>query len=233
MLFTAPASATMPFASPVLGYSAQNDWQGLGLWAVNASPYLYGEARGFINRPSKLRSENRDITRDDMAMNYFAWYMLLAGGTPLFIDAFSHDYLNRASYFKDKYDLMGNSYTAAWLSLISNGGGHFYRGSRSWGYFYFHLNNILLYMTLREYVQPEEYNSTTGAYEKQSRNSKSAAIWGSVLAISKTVEIIHAVYSNDRIENGQEITGGFSTEPVFSFDYSGKPVYGLNFTFRY
>jgi len=233
VLFTVPASATMPIASPFLGYASQDDWAGLGLWTVNAAPYLYAEARGFINKPADMRSQNKSISRDDLAMNYFAWYMLLAGGTPLFIDAFSHDYLDRASYYTNKYDLMGNPYTAAYLSLISNGGGHFYRGHRSWGYFYFHLNNVLLYMTLRQYAEPETYDSSTDQYIKKSRDRKKLLLWGSALAISKTVEVIHAVLSKDSIECGEEITDTFNAAPILSVDTDGKPVYGLSFTYRY
>lgn len=80
------ASASMPYSSPILGYYMNEDWNGLGLWMLNAPPYLYMEARGFINSPENLKRKNKDITRDDRAMNYFAWYMLLAGGMPLFVD---------------------------------------------------------------------------------------------------------------------------------------------------
>ena len=52
------ASASMPVSSPFLGYYMNNDWGGLGLWMMNAPPYLYMEARGLINSPSKLKSRN-------------------------------------------------------------------------------------------------------------------------------------------------------------------------------
>ncbi len=225
---TVPASATMPIAAPIFGYMENDDWAGLGLWAVHTSPYLYAEARGQINSPSRLKDKHSDITRDDRAMNYFSWYMILAGGTPLFVDAFAHESLMNASYFRGKQELMGNPYTAAYLSLISNGGGHFYRGNRFWGYFYFHLNNSLLYMTLREYSKPEYYDASTDSYRKGKRNSRNAAIFGSFLFISKTVEIIHAVTSNDEISNGTAERRELSAAPFFSFDNNADPVYGLS-----
>ena len=140
-LLTPFASASMPVASPFLGHYMNNDWSGLGLWMLNAPPYLYMEARGFINSPSRLRGRHEDISRDDKALNYFAWYMAAAGGLPLFIDACAHSYLRQGAYFTGDTGLLGNNATAAYLSLVSNGGGMFYRGNRYWGYFYFHLNN--------------------------------------------------------------------------------------------
>ena len=200
--FTVPGSATMPLSAPILGYFNNDDWKGLGLWGINAAPYLYAEARGFINSPERLKKEDKNISRDDKAMNYFAWYMLLAGGTPLFIDSFASKYLYDASNFHPKQKLMGNSWTAFYLSAVSNGGGMFYRGHRTWGYFYFHLNNILLYSTLREFSHPEKRNPDTGIYEKGENNKKMGAVIASALVIAKTVEIIHTLITNENIKNG-------------------------------
>ena len=144
-LFTAPASAVMPLTVPALGHYVNSDWNGLLLWGVNATPYLYLEADGFLDRPAERRGENKDIPRSVTARNIFAWYMLCAGGASLFVDGFAHQYCVDAAEYAEVHPLMGNPLTAGYLSLICGGGGHFYRGYRLWGYFYFHLNNILLY----------------------------------------------------------------------------------------
>ena len=80
------ASASMPISSPFLGYYMNNDWEGLGLWVLNAPPYLYMEARGFLNSPKRIKNKKEDVSKNDKAINYFAWYMLFLGGMPLFID---------------------------------------------------------------------------------------------------------------------------------------------------
>lgn len=230
---TPVASATMPISAPFLGYFASEDWTGLGLWMVNAPPYLYMEARGFINSPGRLKEKNEDITRDDRAMNYFAWYMLAAGGMPLFMDAYTGDYLHQASYFTGNNDLLGSSATAALLSLTSNGAGHFYRGDRYWGYFYFHLNNILLYMTMREFSEPESYDEVTGSYTKGERNMKSGIAFASVFAISKTIEIIHAALGREDLTSGEATDEYIIPSPLFTLDDNGDPVYGVSLTLKF
>lgn len=231
--FTVPGSATMPISAPILGYFNNDDWKGLGLWGINAAPYLYAETRGFRNSPGRLKKRNKNISKDDRALNYFAWYMLLAGGTPLFIDSFASNYLYDASNFHPKQKLMGNPWTAFYLSAISNGGGMFYRGYRTWGYFYFHLNNILLYSTLREFSHPEKRNPHTGIYEKGKNNKKKGAIIASALAVSKTVEIIHTLITNENIKNGTVDKDYMIPEIFLTSDPENKPVYNLGFTFKY
>jgi hypothetical protein len=234
MLAVIPAaSASMPFSSPFLGYYMNNDWSGLGLWMLNAPPYLYIEARGLINSPKRLKEENENISRDDRAMNYFAWYMLLAGGMPLFIDSYTNNYLHQASYFTGNSDLMGNTATAVMLSLTGNGTGHFYRGSRYWGYFYFHLNNILLYMTLREFSAPEHYNEASDTYKKGSTNREKGIALCSIFALSKTIEIIHAAMGKENISSGEIIDEYIIPSPLFTLDEKGDPVFGVNITLKF
>ena len=231
--FTIPGSATMPFTAPFLGYFNNDDWQGLGLWTLNASPYLYAEARGFINSPSRLKKDKKNISKDDRALNYFAWYMLLAGGTPLFIDSFASKYLYDASSFKEKQGLMGNPYTAAYLAAVSNGGGMFYRGHRSWGYFYFHINNILLYSMLREFSRPETYDISADQYSKGDNNKKRGALFASALAISKTAEIVHSIIIKDRIKNGNVESEYIIPEIFMTLDSRNNPVYNLGFSLKF
>ncbi|HNX23484.1 MAG TPA: hypothetical protein PKG60_05520 [Spirochaetota bacterium] len=227
------ASASMPFSSPFLGYYANNDWTGLGLWMVNAPPYLYIEARGLINSPKRLKEKNRDITRDDRAMNYFAWYMLAAGGMPLFIDAYTGDYLHQASYFTGNNDLLGSTATAAMLSLTSNGAGLFYKGERFWGYFYFHLNNMLLYMTMREFSAPENYDEVSGTYTRGSTNRRNGIAFCSLFALSKTIEVIHAITGKENLSSGEVTDEYIIPEPLFTLDEKGNPVFGVSLTLKF
>jgi len=227
------ASATMPLSSPYLGYYMNNDWQGLGLWMINAPAYLYMEARGFILSPEKLKDKKENISRDDRALNYFAWYMLLSGGMPLFIDSYADASLYKASYFRGKGELTGNTLTAALLSLTSNGSGHFYRGHRFWGYFYFHMNNIILYMTLREFSAPEYYDEPTDSYSKGKIDKQKRNLYCSVLAISKTVEILHAIISSDRISSGEVMDEYIIPGPYFTINENGSPEFGISITFRF
>jgi len=233
MLTTPVASFTMPVAAPVFGYYTYGDWTGLGLWSINAAPYLYMEVRGFLNSPENLKEKKRDISRDDAAMNVFAWYMALAGGMSLFMDAYSHQYLQKSSLFIGRQNFLGNDLTAGYLALVSNGGGHFYKGHRGWGYFYFHLNNALLYMTLREYSRPETYNEISGNYIKGDRNTEKAILYGTALAVCKVIEITHTVLSGTEISCGG-VTEEYSIpEPFFSIDDRGDPVYGLCFRYEF
>ncbi len=233
VLLTVPASASMPFAAPVFGYYSNSDWAGLGLWAVNAAPYLYLEYRGLTDDPGDSRAGRENIGREKITRNRFAWYMLLAGGTSLFVDAFSSQYLEEASGYQGMVPLMGSSLSAGYLALISGGGGHFYRGYRGWGYLYFHMNNILLYYTIRAFTPAERYNSVTGNYEKDDIDRNRAYLMAGAYGLLKTIEIIHAVLLPDRIGNGRIIEETGWPEPVFSFDEKINPVFGLKYTYRF
>ncbi len=227
------ASASMPFSSPFLGHYMNNDWAGLGLWMINAPPYIYMEAKGFIDSPSRLKEKHKNISRDDRAMNYFAWYMLVSGGMPLFIDSYTSNYLYKLSYFTGSNELLGNTATAAMLSLTSNGSGLFYRGERFWGYFYFHLNNMLLYMTLREFSHPEYYSESTGRYTKGHTDRKKEIAYCSLFALSKSVEVVHSILCREDISSGELIDQYVIPGPLFSFDDNGKPFYGIGITLRF
>jgi len=227
------ASASMPLSSPMLGYYMNEDWAGLGLWMLNAPPYLYLEARGFLNTPENLKKNHKDISRDDRAINYFAWYMLVAGGMPLFIDSYNYNYLHQASYFTGNNQLLGNTTTAALLSLTSNGAGLFYRGSREWGYFYFHLNNILLYMTMREFSTPEYYDEASNSYKKGSSNKNRGITYASIFAFSKSIEIIHSIFTKENISSGEVTDDYVIPAPLFTLDERGNPTFGVSLTLKF
>ena len=223
----------MPLAAPILGYYQNSDWSGLMFWAINATPYLYLEYKGFYETPDDLKTRNRDITSDEIARNRFAYYMFFTGGLSLFVDAFSHQYLKDASNYSGMQPLMGNSFSAAYLALVSGGGGHFYRGDRLWGYFYFHLNNILLYLTIREFSPAEKYDSATGTYNKGSVDKDRGYLYAGIFGVAKIVEIIHAVLTKDRISNGTVIEEEYVFTPrVFLYD-DRSLGYGVQWSLRF
>ncbi len=119
MLFTIPASASMPLMAPIFGYYQNSDWPGLALWTVNYSPYLYLQVDGLVKRYGDARDRGVDFSRDDITISRFAMYMLFTGGSSLFVDAFSHEYLKGASNYDSRYSFMGNGFTAGYLALIS------------------------------------------------------------------------------------------------------------------
>jgi hypothetical protein len=159
--------------------------------------------------------------------------MLLAGGMPLFVDAFSHHYLEAATQYGELRPIMGSSATAAYLSLVSNGGGHFYRGHRLWGYLYFHAGNLLLYYTVRNFTPPEKYNPSTGSYEtgRVRRRQGHAAI--GALAALKLAEITHVLLSKDRIGAGTVVEERFSLEPDVFIDHEGGAALGIRCAYRF
>ena len=128
---------------------------------------------------------------------------------------------------------MGNNWTAFYLSAVSNGGGMFYKGHRSLGYFYFHLNNILLYATLREFSRPENRDPDTGIYSKGKINKKKGAALASALALSKTVEMVHTIFTTENIQNGKVEDEYIIPQIFMTIDSGNSPVYNLGFTLRY
>jgi hypothetical protein len=232
-ILTPFASASMPFASPFLGYYMHEDWKGLGLWMINASPYLYMEAMGFYNSPSRLKEKDKDISRDNRAMNYFAWYMLTIGGLPLFIDSYAFSYLEESKSSYKQSSFLGNRYSAIYLSLISNGGGMFYKGHRYWGYFYFHLNNILLYSAMREFSREEIYDQNTDSYKKGSNNTSKAKKICYLLSLTKLTEVIHTALSREDLSNSSIIDEYFIPSPFISLDLENNAIYGIALSYKF
>lgn len=231
LFFTVPGSATMPVMAP-LGYYAYGDFSGLLLWAVNAAPWLYLEYDGYVHRPETYRKRHRDVPAGSAARYPFTLYMLLCGGMPLFVDAFSHHYLYRASSYQERQDLMGNSATALYLSLAGGGGGHFYRGYRSWGYLYFHLNNFMVYSAFREYYGRERYNGATGTYERES-DRKGARNYLLLLGLVKAVEITHVLLLRDNMGNGSVTEESASLAPELLIDEMGNVSFGARYAYRF
>ena len=232
VLFSVPASVTMPVVAPVVYYS-YGDFQGLSLWALNFAPYLYLEYDGLTNRPEDYQEKKKDIPKEVSARYLFGVYMLLVGGLPLFVDAFSHEYLREASLYTQGRTLMGNDATAAYLSLVSGGGGMFYRGYRSWGYLYFHANNILLYTALTSLLPTQTYDDAEDTYRKEPVNRKAGYLSLGLLVACKLVEVVHVLSVRDRIYSGRPVERRISLEPVFYMHERDKTVAGMRVSFSF
>ena len=230
VIFTPTASMSMPLAAPFFGYYANNDWSGLGLWALNSSPYLYLEYKGLDYH---FNISEKKLSRQELTQKRFAYYFLFMGGTSLFVDAFAHQYLKEAASYQQKKPIMGSSFSAGYLSLISGGGGLFYRGYRNWGYFYFHLNNILLYLAIREFTPKRTYNAATNTVSEKKIDKKKAYSLAGSYALLKIVEISHAVLVNDNIKSSQLLKEEYSFSPTFYLDENYKINYGLQYSYNW
>lgn len=233
MLYTVPGSITMPFVSPFLGYLAHQDYTGLALWSIHFSPYLYLELKGIHERPQRLQRDHSDISSAELARYRFSLYMLLCGNMSLFVDAFANYNLSLAANYQGVQRYLGNTGTAVYLSMISGGGGHFYRGWRTWGYVYFHANNVLLYYTIKEFSPSRNYNEITGKYEVEPINKTRAYSFLVAYFGLKISEIIHAAFLPDRIQNGTVEETSTSVHPFISINESHEFLYGAAFVMRF
>jgi len=234
-LLTAPISALMPLTVPYFGYYKNKDWLGLSMWALNFTPYFYLEINGYVNNlPGLESSQTAIITKDNAAQYYFAFYMMFAGGTSLFVDAFAKQYLQQASNYQGQRELMGNPLTAGYLSLISGGGGLFYRGYRAWGYFYFHLNNLLVYFMMREFSSTKNFDLATQTYvDSKDQNYALAFSLLGVFIATKIVEVVHAVLIDDNISNGEKIISKGFFAPYAGFTLEQGISAGVQYTFNF
>jgi hypothetical protein len=233
ILLTGPASATMPVIAPILGYYWNNDWQGLVLWGFDLAPYLYLEINGLANYFANYYKKKRSVPTDVQAQFYFGLYMLSAGGMSLFVDGFAHSSLARAADYEGIQRYLGSSFTAGYLALIAGGAGHFYRGYRLWGYLYFHVDNLLLYFTLREFCPVKRYSPLTRRFSTERINKTRAYSLLSALSAVKIAEIVHAVLLRDDIRNGEIIREGFIAEPLVYMSDGGSPSWGVRFSYRF
>ncbi len=229
---TVPASALMPVVAP-LGHYKSSDFKGLSLWTLNALPYLYLEYDGLINRPGTFRDDNKSIPRKSFTRYRFGLYMLLCGGMPLLMDVYSRYQLHLASNYQRVRPVFGSRLSTAFLSLISGGGGLFYRGYRIYGSLYFHAHNILLYSVIKELSRGESYNIIGDSYEKDEINKMRAYAYLGAFGLVKIVEIFHALLVKDRIRNGEIINGTFSFEPDVRIDRNANFTIGAKYSCRF
>ncbi len=234
LLLAAPGGAVMPIIAPTAGYYRNRDWTGLGLWALNVAPYLYLEIDGLSTYWAGYHKRRRSVPGEVRARYHFGLYMLSAGGISLFADAFAHGMLHRAAnYLEARPPLLGNPATAGLLALIGGGAGHFYRGRRAWGYCYYHVDNILLYFTLREFSPGRNYNPITRSFTTGKINRLRAFSLLSAAGAVRIAEIVHAVLIRDSILNGEIVNEGYSIEPILYSAGDATPVFGLHYSYRW
>lgn len=223
MAFTVPASASMPLVVPLFGYYSNEDYSGLLLWTGNVVPYIGLEMWGFVNRPAELKKRNNDISRNQIALHYFAWYMLLVGGMPSFVDAFSHQYLQQARYYQGQVPTMGSKTTEVYLALLGSGSGMFYKGNRLWGYVYFHLTNICMYGLLYNYAKPLQWDEANNRYIEGSSHSKAMYAFAGLLSLVKIAEIVHTISVPYALSVGSETTD-VTVSPGFQINAYEKVI---------
>lgn len=210
-------SPTAPLTLP-LGYYANRDYSGLGLFLVNAAPWWGLSAYGLREIPDKGLKLEIDPPKTGSAAYYFGGYQMLFGNASLLADMLSHEALQNASRYNGVEKYYGNRTTAITLSLLTPGGGHFYRGSRPWGYFYYQLDSLLLYSVLRSYYGGSSAESKYMSIHKDSWGNGYGALWISVFAAVKTIECIHSALMNDAIlSHGELAAGEVQFLPEFSY----------------
>jgi hypothetical protein len=218
LVVTPLLSATMMLTAPV-GYYAEADSRGLGLWALNTAPYTWTMVRGLTDRLPQAEENHEDISRRQSADYYFGLYYLFAGGVSLFTDAAAGYGLRRAANYQGRQEFLGDNYTASVLTLAGGGAGHFYKGYRGWGYFYFHLNNALIYSGLYLWSGDLRYNQATDSYQRTRSQGREALYCFGALGVLKTVELVHMLLLPVHIENGTEVAAAVKTGgeivPVF------------------
>ena len=88
-------------------------------------------------------------------------------------------------------------------------------------------------MTLREFAAPEYYDEASGSYTKGEIDKQKRNLYCSIFALSKSVEIIHAIMTRDRIKSGEVLEEYIIPEPYFTVDEKGSPEFGVNVKFRF
>jgi hypothetical protein len=233
ILLTGPASATMPIVAPIFGYYWHSDWQGLALWAFNIGPYLYLEINGLTNYFVNYYKKKKTVPQDVQTQFYFGLYMLSAGGASLVADSLAHSLLRKAANYQGTQRFLGNSFSAGYLALVSSGAGLFYRGYRLWGYIYFHVDNLLLFFTIREFCPDKKYMVLSRSFSGERINKIRAYSLLSALGAVKVAEFFHSVFIRDNIRNGDIIEEDFTVEP---FVYAGEKAdfnLGMRLSYRF
>lgn len=203
MLSTPLFSLVSPIIVP-FSYLGQNDYSAFGIWALNSAPYYYMASQTFLRHPMSYRDYGGETKKLYKAGYCFSIYYLFAGSMPFLIDSIANPYLDSSSIYKKSPYFIGDEFSAVWFSLVSGGGGHFYKGYRLKGYLFFHLHNILLYSTLYNLMTNEIYDEKTGNYTHSGKKYNYAIISISSFAVIKIIEIIDLKRLPFDVEMGQE-----------------------------
>ena len=153
---------------------------------------MYLEINGIPNYWVNYYKKKRTVPRDVQAQYYFGCTCSAPAGASLFADSLAYWLLGKAANYQGTMPFLGNSLTAAYLALVSGGGGHFYRGHRLWGYLYYHTDNLLLYFTIREFCPEKKFNPLTRTFSTAKINTARAYTLLSLTCAVKIAEVIHA-----------------------------------------
>jgi len=88
-------------------------------------------------------------------------------------------------------------------------------------------------MTMREFSTPEYYDDASHSYKRGDSNRDRGIVFGSILALSKSVEIIHAILKKEDLSSGEVIDEYIIPSPLFTLDERGNPVYGISLTYKF
>jgi len=112
---------------------------------------------------------------------------------------YAYQSLQSVRYYKQG-EYLGKTSSAVILSVLTPGGGMFYRGERLYGHMYYQAGNFLMYKTLCAFSSSDEYDKSTGRYISKSPDRRKAYMWLSGLLAVKAAEIVHTVFTRDRIQ---------------------------------
>lgn len=217
-LYTAVAtplvSLVAPLASP-LSYYTVSDFSGLGLWAVNNTPWMYIALDGFFRSPESYEKEGRQVSRYRNAAHGFMWYYFLSAGSAMYADSISYYSMRQASNFDQLLPWTGNDHSAIALALLGSGGGFFYKGQRAWGYLYFHADAALLFASLY-CLLPQKVVSDS---QNERYRARGYALAGAAVAV-RIFEFFHCMNTPYAITNGYQIEGNYALAPVTGWDGS-------------
>jgi uncharacterized membrane protein len=220
-------SLISPIGTPI-SYYLTSDYAGLGLWTVNNSPYLYIATNGFINSPEKRENDNKNISRYDYSTYYYSYYYFLVSGMALYADAAGQESKKDASNFIPSQQFLGDESIAVYLSIMGNGAGHFYKGYRTWGYFYFHADNLLTLSSLYFLSDSKDYSSSS--YQKTEHDKTTGYFLLGAAAAVRVIEIIHSMHLRFNIDNGEDLDHRVEAEPLYREDTEkGGMFFGLSF----
>jgi hypothetical protein len=88
-------------------------------------------------------------------------------------------------------------------------------------------------MTIREFSNAEYYNPDSDSYNRNNNNRGKGLTYCSIFALSKTIEIIHAVTAKETISSGEVIDEYIIPGPLFTLDEKGHPYFGAAVTLKF
>lgn len=208
-LSTPLLSTITPISAP-FSYISNNDYSSLGLFIANSSPYYYIASQTYLRYPPSMIKNNQNISKLDNTFYYFTLYHTFSGGISFFIDSTATYALHEAGQYNSKIPYIGDEHLAIYFSIISGGGGHFYKGHRFKGILYYHLNNLTLLSGLYFISEKMSYSNSEQKYHSSGKDIKKASLCFSAFVILKTIEVIDIINTPFNTSLGKEDNTHFS-----------------------